>query len=96
MSNLTKALAITSAALVSLFGIWKLEHSGKFRFSIQATESAKMEKKAKMLALKKRRIYETNPNLDFDVPRVSVGHSSAGSGVGSTFGQRNIVTHDGR
>ena len=96
MSHLTKALTIISAVFVLLFGIWKLEHSGKFRFSIEATESAKTEKKAQMLALKKRRIYETNPNLDFDLPRVSAGHSSAGSGVGSTFGQRNIVNHDGR
>ena len=89
-------MAIISAIVVLLLGLWKLEHSFNFRFAAASMENAKMEKKAKQLALKKRRIYESNPNLDFDLPNIFGGHFSQSSGVANTFGQRNIVSPDRR
>ena len=79
--------------MILFVGLWKLEQSNKFKFSFESRALAQSEKKAKLIAIQKRRKYESNPNLDFDLLRITSGHSSPSSDVGNTFGQNNIISY---
>ena len=84
-------LTVILAVLVFFVGLWKLEQTNRFKFLFQSREDTKIEQRTKALALKKRRIYESNPNLDFDLLRVTSGHASRSSGISHDFGYRNII-----
>ena len=88
-----KAIAYAVSAVVLFIALWTLERSRHYDFSIRAAAEQKLAKETKILLDKKRRAYESNPNLDFDFPSInfSGGKSLPGHDVANTYGHKNII-----
>ena len=98
MLNSPRSKAAAAIVLIAgvFFGLWKLE-AYKSRFdstipSLAGTKSAPV----KQIAAKKRKVYQGNPALDFEVQDIRVfgGRDDPSQSVARTYGYKNIIAPD--
>ena len=89
----TKAIAAIAMVLIIFFGLWKLENSSRYETSLVELRGVKSATAAKQLAAKKRRIYEGNPAMDFELQDIRVfgGRDNPAHAIAYTYGYRNII-----